>query len=179
MPRARDVWHIPHKPKTKKKMKKSDSAVTVMTAAQVAQRATEQAQFVPALALVAEGEYEIESTDNGVNVYDVRYYSQDGQERHYCGVALTETGDIVPLSAFAHRAIQQTNGQIVQSTGFYQTAELVSECVTALNASSRRFRLTHVIGAWVGGRRNGRKPVVTPITTNTPTPPTPPTSPHD
>jgi len=145
-------------------MKKSDSAVTVMTDAQVAQRATEQARFVPALALVAEGEYEIESGNNGVNVYDVRYYSPDGQERHYCGVALVGTEDVIPLSAFAHRAIQQTNGQIVQSTGFYQTAELVSECLMTLNASSRRFRLTHVIGAWVGGRRNGRKPVVTPIT---------------
>ena len=143
-------------------MKKTDSAVTVMTATQVAQRAAEQAQFVPALSLIPEGEHTIETNNGEVAVYDVRYYSQDGQERHYCGVAI-ETGDIIPLSGFAHRAIQQPNGQIIQSVGFYPTAELVSECVTALNTSSKKFRLTHVIGAWVGGRRNGRKPVVTPI----------------
>ena len=154
-------------------MKKSDyQGITPMTDAELAQVSEEQKRYIPALSLVPQGTYHFETKGgngrdkNNVNVYPVPYTGNDGQPRTFYAVCLKETGDLIPISAFAERSVS-VGGQIITSKGFYPTAENITDCVGVLNnldAAKKGFMLTHKIGTWAdGGRRRGTKPIVIPL----------------
>lgn len=154
-------------------MKKSEiTGLQPMTAAEFATAVSEQMQFIPRLAQVPAGTYNIESTTVGsgknqkkeVTFYNVAYTRNDGSEGHYIAVALVENEELIPLSAFASRAIVCADNTNVLSKGFFDNIEDLSVCQSALNASKLQFVLSHKKNArWAEGRRRGTRPVVTPV----------------